>query len=101
MQIEISFSGTLNHLSILWQEKKKLLMIREAIEAGCIADGADVITLHRAMDGIDRLLRSVDRRYSFLEDLVIEFRKRKQESASELDEMEWLFNNYLMIEDSD
>lgn len=101
MWIEINFSRTLDHLSVLRQEKKKLLLIRDAIEASNIIEDLDIRTLHEALDRVDRLLRSVDRRYSFLEDLVIELRKNKQESASRLDELEGMFNNYLLIEDSE
>lgn len=101
MWIEISFSRTLDHLSILRQEKKKLRLIRDSIEASYMIEDVDILTLHEALDGIDRLLRSVDRRYSFLEDLVIELRKNKQESVSRLDELEGMFNNYLLIEDSE
>lgn len=99
MWVMISFSGILSHLEIIKQERKILLMTKESIESSIITGNSDLITMTEALNLIDRLLKSADRKSLFLEDLVTDFRKKKQESGSQLDELEWLLNNYLQIED--
>lgn len=101
MWIEISLSGTLEHLSILQEEKRKLLALKEVVEVLYNMEDVDRLKLQEVLYQIDRLLRSVDRKYFFLEDLVTEFRKRKEETASELDGLAGMFSNYLDIEYSE
>ena len=101
MWTDISFSGVLKHLSILQKEKRKLYILKESVETLQSMDDVDIVKLHEAMDGIDRLIRSTNRKHFYLEDLVQEFRQRKQEAEFELDELENMLNSYLEIEYSE
>lgn len=97
MWTEISFSGVLEHLSILQQEKRQLYILKENAEKLQSMEDVNAFKLQEVIGEIDRLIRSVDKRYFFLEDLVQDFRQRKHEAASELDELEGMLNNFLEI----
>lgn len=101
MWTDIRFSGVLDHLSVIREEKRKLYMLNETVAKIQSMEDIDTLKLYEIMDGIERLIRSVDRRYYYLENLVQDFRQRKQEAASELDELENMLNNYLEIEYSE
>lgn len=101
MKLEISFSGVLSHLSILEQQKKKLYVIKEELENSILSSNEGLQYLLLAKENIERLIRSVDKKYALLEDLVMELKYKKQESEQELIDLDSIVKNQLLIKDSD
>ena len=85
----------------LQQQKKKLYMIKEEIESSMQMYDADISVLMMALDRIERLLRSIDKKYSLLENLVLELKHRKREAEQDLANMHSFLKNQLMLEDWD
>lgn len=85
----------------LQQQKKKLYMIKEEIESSMQMYDADINVLMMALDRIERLLRSIDKKYSLLENLVLELEHRKLEAEQDLANMHSFLKNQLMLEDWD
>ena len=97
--MEVSFSGILNHLPILEQQKKKLYMIREGLESSIQLSNEYNYNLSLAKENIERLIRNIDKKYALLEDLVMELKYKKQESEHLLIELDSIVKNHLLIED--
>lgn len=99
MWLEVSFSGILNHLPILEQQKKKLYMIREGLESSIQSGNEYNHHLTLAKENIERLIRNIDKKYALLEELVMELKYKKQESEQQLIELDSIVKNQLLIED--
>ena len=99
MVLKVNYSGVLNHVEFLKEERRLLQKIEEELKAFYFADGINTTCLSEAIDGIDRLTKSVERKRNYLEDLVSEFRAVQLEAHDTLDELEFYFNNYLEIEE--
>lgn len=92
MNIFISFSRIEQHISILEEEKNCVQIIKENFriyhQMHMEEQQIDLNSFRKSMEDLDKLEKSIQFRIDFLESLVIDFRKIKNDNQILLEELE-------------
>lgn len=94
MYIAIDFNGIQSQFATLEEEKKKAALLEEelgsleALASGDITGLENPEVYRRCREDAERVKRSVSFRREFLEKMVTEFRKLKEQNQQALDQMD-------------